>query len=78
MIYFVVFKYIPIWNAQIAFRDFQALDGVTGSPWVGFQNFRDFVNSYYFWELIRKHRFLQHRQDGLFHPGGHISLGSPL
>jgi len=53
MIYFVVFKYIPIWNAQIAFRDFQALDGVTGSPWVGFQNFRDFVNSYYFWELIR-------------------------
>ena len=53
LIYFVVFKYIPIWNAQIAFRDFQALDGVTGSPWVGFQNFRDFVNSYYFWELIR-------------------------
>jgi len=53
LIYFIVFKYIPIWNAQIAFRDFQALDGVTGSPWVGFQNFRDFVNSYYFWELIR-------------------------
>lgn len=53
MIYFIVFKYIPIWNAQIAFRDFQALDGVTGSPWVGLQNFKDFVNSYYFWELIR-------------------------
>ncbi len=53
MIYFIIFKYIPIWNAQIAFRDFQALDGVTGSPWVGLQNFKDFVNSYYFWELIR-------------------------
>jgi len=53
MIYFIIFKYIPIWNAQIAFRDFQALDGVTGSPWVGLQNFMDFVNSYYFWELIR-------------------------
>ena len=53
LVYFIVFKYIPIWNSQIAFRDFQALDGVTGSPWVGLQNFKDFVNSYYFWELIR-------------------------
>lgn len=53
LIYFVVFKYVPIWNAQIAFKDFMALDGVLGSPWVGLQNFRDFVNSYYFWELIR-------------------------
>ncbi len=52
-IYFIVFKYVPIWNAQIAFRDFQALEGVTGSPWIGFKNFSDFVNSYYFWELIR-------------------------
>lgn len=53
LVYFIVFKYIPIWNSQIAFRDFQALEGVTGSPWVGLQNFKDFVNSYYFWELIR-------------------------
>ncbi len=51
--FFFVFKYIPIWNAQIAFKDFQALDGVLRSPWVGLKNFSDFVNSYYFWELIR-------------------------
>lgn len=53
IIYFVIFKYVPIWNSQIAFRDFQALQGVTGSPWVGLKNFSDFVHSYYFWELIR-------------------------
>lgn len=53
IIYFIIFKYIPIWNAQIAFRDFQALSGVVKSPWVGLQNFSDFVHSYYFWELIR-------------------------
>ena len=53
LVYFVSFKYVPIWNSQIAFRDFQALEGVVKSPWVGLQNFRDFVNSYYFWELIR-------------------------
>jgi len=52
-IYFIIFKYIPIWNAQIAFRDFQALSGVVKSPWVGLKNFSDFVHSYYFWELIR-------------------------
>jgi len=53
IIYFAIFKYVPIWNSQIAFRDFQALQGVVGSPWVGLRNFSDFVHSYYFWELIR-------------------------
>lgn len=53
LIYFAIFKYVPIWNSQIAFRDFQALKGVTGSPFVGLKNFSDFVHSYYFWELIR-------------------------
>jgi len=52
-VYFVIFKYVPIWNAQIAFRDFQALSGVVKSPWVGLKNISDFINSYYFWELIR-------------------------
>ncbi|MCE5256857.1 MAG: ABC transporter permease subunit [Spirochaetaceae bacterium] len=53
IIYFAIFKYVPIWNSQIAFRDFQALKGVTGSPWIGLKNFSDFVHSYYFGELIR-------------------------
>ena len=51
--YFIIFKYVPLWNAQIAFKDFQPLDGVLGSAWNGLTNFRDFFNSYYFTELIR-------------------------
>lgn len=51
--YFFIFKYIPIWNAQIAFRDFQTLEGVWKSPWTGLANFREFVSSYYFTELLR-------------------------
>jgi putative aldouronate transport system permease protein len=51
--YFVIFKYIPLWNALIAFRDFQALQGVFRSPWTGLKNFMEFFNSFYFWELIR-------------------------
>ena len=53
LIYFAVFKYGPLWNAQIAFKDFKPLLGVVGSPWVGFKHFETFINSFYFAELIR-------------------------
>ena len=52
LIYFAVFKYGPLWNAQIAFKDFKPLLGVMGSPWVGFKHFETFVNSFYFTELM--------------------------
>ena len=51
--YFIVFKYIPIWNGQIAFKRFMPRQGVLGSEWIGFANFREFFNSFYFWELLR-------------------------
>ncbi|PKL13073.1 MAG: polysaccharide ABC transporter ATP-binding protein, partial [Spirochaetae bacterium HGW-Spirochaetae-8] len=53
MTYFFLFKYIPIWNGQIAFRNFLPRKGVLGSPWIGFANFTEFFNSFYFWELLR-------------------------
>ena len=53
LIYYIIFKYVPIWNSQIAFKDFMAIDGVLGSPWIGLENFRTFINSFYFWSLIR-------------------------
>ena len=52
IIYFLVFKYGPIWNAQIAFKDFKPLLGVWGSPWIGFEHFLTFIDSYYFEQLI--------------------------
>ncbi len=52
LIYFLIFKYGPLWNAQIAFKDFKPLLGVMGSPWVGFKHFESFINSYYFGELM--------------------------
>jgi len=52
LIYFLIFKYGPLWNAQIAFKDFKPLLGVWGSPWVGFKHFETFVNSFYFADLI--------------------------
>jgi putative aldouronate transport system permease protein len=52
LLYFLIFRYGPLWNAQIAFKDFRPLDGVWGSAWVGFEHFETFVNSFYFEQLI--------------------------
>lgn len=51
------FKYLPIWNGQIAFKEFSPLNGVMGSKWVGFEHFVEFFSSFYFWELIRNTLF---------------------
>jgi putative aldouronate transport system permease protein len=52
MIYFAIFRYGPLYIAQIAFKNFEPILGVEGSPWVGFANFVTFFHSYYFGELI--------------------------
>ncbi len=52
LVYFAIFKYGPLWNAQIAFRDFKPLLGVFHSPWVGFKHFEAFITSFYFNQLI--------------------------
>jgi putative aldouronate transport system permease protein len=56
-VYYIIFKYLPIWNGQIAFRDFMPNDGVTGSRWVGIENFKTFIKSFYFLELLRNTLF---------------------
>ncbi|QTQ15205.1 sugar ABC transporter permease [Treponema parvum] len=53
LVYFLIFKYVPMLNGQIAFKDFKPRLGVWKSPWAGFKYFTEFFNSYYFWELIR-------------------------
>nr|WP_242698206.1 ABC transporter permease subunit [Bacillus sp. SD088] len=51
--FFVIFHYIPMYGVQIAFKDFFATMGINGSPWVGFEHFERFFNSYYFWRLLK-------------------------
>jgi len=52
-LYLIIFHYVPIYGAQIAFRDFSPFVGVLKSSWVGFQYFSEFFSSVYFWRLIR-------------------------
>src|SRR5699024_7551870 len=41
VVYLVVFKYWPMYGAQIAFRDYNPVDGFFWSPWVGLEHFSD-------------------------------------
>lgn len=52
LIYLVLFKYVPIWGAQIAFRDYLLKDGITGSKWVGIKHFERFFTSPQFSRLM--------------------------
>ena len=51
--YYVVFKYVPLYGLQIAFRNYKVTKGMWNSPFVGLANFTDFFKSVYFWRLIR-------------------------
>ena len=49
----IIFKYIPIYGVQIAFRDYNAVQGFFGSPWVGLDWFQRFFNNYNSFRMIR-------------------------
>jgi putative aldouronate transport system permease protein len=51
--FYVIFHYIPMGGAVIAFQDYKPALGMGGSKWVGFQHFADFLGGPYAWRLIR-------------------------
>ena len=42
LLYFLIFKYAPMYGIIIAFKDYVPNLGIHGSKWVGLENFRDF------------------------------------
>lgn len=44
--YFILFKYLPMYGVQIAFRDYVPRKGIMGSDWVGLKHFIRFFSSY--------------------------------
>jgi putative aldouronate transport system permease protein len=42
-----------MYGVQIAFRDYNPIDGISGSPFVGLKHFLRFFNSYQFGRIIR-------------------------
>ena len=50
--YFIIFKYVPMYGAQIAFRNFHPSRGLWDSPWVGFDQFVKFFGSHKFFTIL--------------------------
>jgi putative aldouronate transport system permease protein len=54
--YLLIFSYTPMFGILMAFKKYSIVSGIKGiftSEWVGFQNFREFVNDYRFGEIVR-------------------------
>lgn len=49
----IIYKYIPIYGVQIAFRDYNAALGFGASPWVGLKWFKKFFMNYKSWDMIK-------------------------
>ena len=43
--YFLIFRFWPMWGAQIAFRNYVPFLGIQGSKWVGWTHFTDFFTN---------------------------------
>lgn len=50
--FFVLFRYVPMYGIQLAFKNFRSSLGISKSPWIGLENFRlllkekDFLNAF--------------------------------
>jgi putative aldouronate transport system permease protein len=48
LIWLIIFKYGPMYGAQIAFKNYRPADGIWDSQFVGLEQFRKFFDSVYF------------------------------
>lgn len=53
VVYYAFFCYGPMSGIVIAFQNFKPALGVSGSKWVGWKHFVDFLTGPYAWRLIR-------------------------
>jgi len=57
IIYLIMFPYRTMYGITLAFKDFNAKLGITGSPWIGFEHFEKMFNDPYFmyvlWNTIK-------------------------
>ncbi len=68
LLYFIVFKYMPMGGLVIAFQDYQPFLGITGSEWVGFKHFIRLFTEPTFMMLLRNTLILFAMNIVLFFP----------
>lgn len=52
LIYFIMFRYVPMGGLVMAFKDYSPFKGLWGSEWVGFEHFAKFFSNKDFIQLL--------------------------
>lgn len=52
ILFYILFCYVPMYGAVIAFKNYTPMKGIMGSDWVGLRHFIQFFNSPYFGRLM--------------------------
>nr|WP_142255419.1 ABC transporter permease subunit [Bacillus sinesaloumensis] len=52
ILFFLVFKYVPLLGIVIAFKDYNLFKGVTDSPWAGLKHFQRMFEHYEFVDIL--------------------------
>lgn len=52
VLYYLLFRYLPMGGIVIAFQKFNLAKGIASSKWIGLDNFINFFNSFYFTRLL--------------------------
>ena len=53
VVYFVLFKYKPMYGILIAFKNFKVREGILGSQWAGLKYFKQFWSDPDFWTAFK-------------------------
>lgn len=53
LVLLVIFTYIPMYGILIAFKNFKPINGIWGSSWVGWYNFKRFFGQAAFWDILK-------------------------
>lgn len=53
MLYYLIFKYLPLFGIVISFQNYNQFKGILSSEWVGLKYFRMFVESPDFYKILR-------------------------
>ncbi len=52
ILYFFIFKYVPLFGSVIAFQNYNIFKGITGSDWVGLEHFQKMFSHYDFLRIL--------------------------
>lgn len=53
LVYLIIFQYVPMYGAQLAFKKYRVALGIWGSEWVGLDHFIAFFQSFQFQRVVR-------------------------